>query len=126
MNYLIDTNILLWYFENNENLKDEIMSIIDDENNLIFISMATLWEIATKFSLGKLKLESNLDKIIDIINSTYGFSILSITEKHILFYSTLPFHHRDPFDRLIFAQSVVEGFELLYTDKIFDKYKITT
>ncbi|MDH4198856.1 MAG: type II toxin-antitoxin system VapC family toxin [Spirochaetia bacterium] len=123
MKYLIDTNLLLWFAEGNEQIPIRIRELLLDEKSIIYVSMATLWEIAIKQSLGKLKIPCPLEVFLDEIRWKYNFLILSIDESHILKQSNLPFYHRDPFDRLIFAQSIVENLEFLYTDSVFDKYR---
>jgi PIN domain nuclease of toxin-antitoxin system len=123
MKYLLDTNIIIWYTEGNPMLPDAILEKIQIAENEIYVSIASLWEIAIKYSLGKLKLSEPLKQYFSNINQEYGISILSLSIKHILKQVELPFHHNDPFDRLIFAQSVTEKVELLYTDKIFDLYR---
>lgn len=123
MNYLIDTNILLWFSQNDSRLTKEYKSQILNINSGIFVSMASLWEISIKFSLQKLKLPVALEIYINDIKLKYDFQILPIKIEHIIKQASLSFHHRDPFDRLIFAQSLVEEVEFLYSDKIFDLYK---
>lgn len=123
MNYLADSNILIWFFENNSKLPAKFREILLDSRNSIFISIASLWEISLKYGIQKLKLPVPLSVFIDEIENRYDFSILPVKAAHILFQTDLPFHHRDPFDRLIYAQSVIENLEFLYTDSIFDQYR---
>lgn len=123
MNCLIDTNILLWFAEKNPQLPNEFLQLLLDESINIYVSMASLWEISIKYSFEKLKLPASLESFIDDLQYQYNFIILPITEKHLIKQASLPFHHRDPFDRLIYAQSVVENLDFLYTDIVFDLYK---
>ncbi len=85
--------------------------------------MASLWEIAIKLSLGKLKLKIPFEKFVELVEDN-GFKILSITFEHALNVSKLEFHHRDPFDRLIISQGIVEDIPIITADTTFDKYKI--
>ena len=124
MNYLIDTNVLLVYLEGEELLNADMMSKIDSDDNTIFVSAASLWEIAIKSSMGKVQLKRGFDETLSVITNSREWKILEIKPKHLSMVHKLPFHHSDPFDRLIFAQSVSEGMELLHTDPVFDSYKM--
>jgi PIN domain nuclease of toxin-antitoxin system len=123
MDLLIDTNAFLWFCEDNPKLSSIAKKYIENSSNTSFISMASLWEIAIKISLGKMKLKIPFDKFIYLVEEN-GFEILSITFEHTLVISKLEFHHRDPFDRLIIAQGIVEDIPIISTDSAFDKYKI--
>jgi PIN domain nuclease of toxin-antitoxin system len=123
MQYLLDTNVLLWYIQGDKRLPQSIQSFISNPENDILISAASIWEISIKYSLKQIELFPDLESYMEkyILNGLY--KIINIGSEHAMYVSKLPFHHRDPFDRLIFAQSVIERIELLYTDHIFDKYK---
>jgi len=123
MKCLIDTNVMIWFTEDSPLLPEYIRELIIDDDNEIYVSIASLWEIAIKHSLGKLDLKINLDDFFTILRDSFCFNFLSINTEHILLQSNLPFHHRDPFDRMIYAQGVVENMEFLYTDKVFDLYR---
>ncbi len=108
MKYLIDTNILLWYSSDDHHLPCNIKSLIDSNVNEIYVSIISLWEIALKYSIGKLRLDCPLSEFFDSIENAW----ISNTYSHrgaIIYSANLPFHHNDPFDRLIFSQSMVEG-----------------
>ena len=122
MKYLIDTNILLWYINGDEQLPNEFEKIIDNSESEIFISIASLWEITIKVSKGSLVIQDNLDMFFRKNIETAGINILPIELKHLLMLKQLPFIHRDPFDRLIFSQAESENLKFLYTDIIFDNY----
>jgi len=87
---------------------------------MIFFSIASLWEIAIKQSIGKLKINKAIQEIIPL-----GISILDIKIPHVKIISDLPFHHKDPFDRMIIAQAINEKLIVLTDDKQFNKYDIT-
>ena len=123
MRYLIDTNLLLWFIEDNPKLPNQVFDILSDGKSEIFISILSLWEISIKYSLGKLKLPRSLDEIFSEISDEDYFHIIPVKQSHLLKQATLPFYHRDPFDRLIFAQAKIEKLKFLYTDDIFDKYE---
>ncbi len=126
MRLLLDTNIVLFFQQNSDRLSSEWKHSILDADNEKFISMATIWEVAIKFSLGKLSLDDGLEAWISDIETEEELFLLPIMESHILQSAKLPFIHRDPFDRLIFAQSVTEDMELLSTDSVFDRYREVT
>jgi len=103
MQLLIDTHILIWFLEGNKLLPKLRRQIIANPQNDIFVSIASLWEIAIKISIGKLTLAKPLADIIKQI-TIENIEILLIVPEHTLQVSALPFHHRDPFDRIIIAQ----------------------
>ena len=123
MDLLLDTNAFLWFCEDNAKLSSIGKQYIENPNNTSFISMASLWEIAIKMSLGKLKLKIPYKKFVELVEDN-GFKILSITFEHTLNVSKLEFHHRDPFDRLLISQGIVEDIPIITADSTFDKYKI--
>ena len=123
MKYLIDTNILLMFILDDDRLNSLHRDIIISDENRIFTSIASFWEIGIKHSLGKLELSISLAELFDIIEYKTGIETIPVKKEHILKLANLPFFHRDPFDRLIYVQSITEELEFLYTDAIFDKYK---
>ena len=98
-------------------------SIIDRQNSL-FLSLASIWEIQIKVALGKLDLKGDLATIVDIQIEQNSIQLLPIDLKHIYALSNLPPHHRDPFDRLLIAQSQIEKMTLATVDSAFDRYEI--
>lgn len=123
MRYLLDTNIFLWYIAGDMKLPDNHLKIIDDLENDIWLSLASLWEITIKVSKGTLDIDDDLENFfkINVLDAEIG--VLQIEPSHLVYLHRLPFLHRDPFDRLIFAQSMIEKLAFLYTDKIFDEYR---
>lgn len=124
MRLLIDTQILIWFLEGNNLLSKSRHQIISNSKNEVFVSIASLWEMAIKISTGKLILAKPLADVINQI-AAETIEILAILPEHTLQVSTLPFHHRDPFDRIIIAQSQYENLELMSKDKEFLSYGIT-
>ena len=102
MKYLIDTHIFIWFVENLPNLSQSIKNLIEDENNEIFISIASLWEISIKTSINKLQLNRKYEEILDVLKDN-SIEILPIDFAHTVENNHLPFYHRDPFDRIIIA-----------------------
>ena len=117
MKYLLDTHVLLWWLADDEALSDRAREAIANRTNLIFLSAASLWEIVIKQSLGKLELPSNWIESI----AEESFTRLPIQWEHALAVRNLPELHRDPFDRLLLAQCVVEDLTFITHDaKLFD------
>lgn len=123
MRYLLDTHILIWFSAKSKELSDSARKAIEDsENSSYFISIASLWEIAIKHNLGKIKLEIPLSGYKKLIEENY-FEFLPISFEHILAVSSLPLHHRDPFDRILISQAMEENLTIISRDKNFRLYK---
>jgi PIN domain nuclease of toxin-antitoxin system len=121
MRILIDTHILIWHLEGDEQLSPDRRSLISNPTNSIFISIASFWEIAIKSSIGRLSLSRPIEEIYAEIDHSTS-TILSIERNHTLEVSRLPFHHRDPFDRMIIAQAQVELLDVMTSDGVFADY----
>lgn len=125
MKYLLDTHAFLWFIAGDERLSTNARALIENDNNQLFLSLASIWEMAIKKSLGRLILpEPFADFIIEQI-SVNGFHLLGITFSHVSKIGTLPFHHRDPFDRLIVCQSITENLPVISKDQFFSSYDIS-
>ena len=123
MNNLIDTHALIWFLNGDNDLSDKAKKAIEAEDAINFISIASLWEISIKISLGKLELKTPFSKISELLDNN-GFQILPITFEDTLILSTLPFHHRDPFDRIIISQSLNNKLTIISKDRYFDEYQV--
>ena len=123
MELLIDTHILIWFLEGNKSLSKPRRQIISDSQNDVFVSIASLWEIAVKISLGKLTLAQPFADVIKQI-AVQNIEVLPILPQHTLQVSVLPFHHRDPFDRIIVAQSQSENLPIVTNDIEFSHYGV--
>lgn len=124
MKYLLDTHALLWIAINDPNLSFKTKDIYLNAENEIFFSMASIWELAIKSSINKISFEKDLEEFIDTHIKGNNIEVLKIELPHLLRIESLPFHHRDPFDRLIIAQAIENNLIILSSDKVFDKYKI--
>jgi PIN domain nuclease of toxin-antitoxin system len=122
--YLIDTHTLLWIVTNDPKLSAKAKDLYLDSENEIFISMASIWELSIKSSLGKISLEQPLDEFVDEHVKGNDIRILKIELSHVLRIENLPFYHRDPFDRLIISQSIEDNIPIIGSDKTFDSYPI--
>ena len=121
MNLILDTHAFIWYIEGSEELSLIARNHIEDPQNQCFASIVSLWEMSIKISLGKLEMQGPFHSILEDIGGN-GFSILSITFTHTLLNIHLNWFHKDPFDRLLIAQSMAEKMSLISRDIIFDAY----
>ena len=125
MKLLFDTHAFLWFVLNDPSLSPIDRDLIIDPLNEIFLSPATHWEIAIKISIGKYQLPGPFESWINIQIQTNDFQILPIEVAHTAIVTTLPFHHKDPFDRLLISQSLVEKTSIISIDGIFDSYGVS-
>ena len=123
MNYLIDTHILIWFIEGDEKLSQNAQELITNPVNNIYISQASLWEMTIKISIGKLSLSISLSDL-ELFLSSNQFQILETRFRHYEILQYLPFHHQDPFDRLIIAQAKAEDYILITSDNRFKLYDV--
>ena len=123
MRILLDTHVLIWYLDGNIALEQKHRQLILNPANQIFVSAASLWEISIKVSLGKLKTSGSLTELIAQLDRQ-SIDILTISPGHVLQVAVLPFHHRDPFDRMLVAQAQVEFMSLISYDPSFGSYGI--
>lgn len=124
MRLLLDTHSFLWYVLDDPRLSPTARQVIDDESSEILISPASFWEIAIKISLGKYSLTVPYATFWNSGIEGNGFRILPIDVRHTAALIDLPYHHRDPFDRLIIAQAMVENIPVLSGDTPLDAYPI--
>jgi PIN domain nuclease of toxin-antitoxin system len=121
MNLLIDTHILLWWLDNAARLNHETREAIQEPANRVFVSAATIWEIAIKSASGKLDVPTNLDAALEHSR----FQELPIRFSHAVAAGRLPEHHRDPFDRMLIAQAQCEKLTLVTHDERIRRYEVT-
>ncbi len=123
MNLLLDTNTFIWFINGDNDLPEQTKNKIIDTNNKIFLSIASLWEIAIKITLDKLNIKEGFDKISEfLINNE--IDILPITFEHLQILLKLKYYHRDPFDRIIITQGISEDIQIATNDKNFVKYSV--
>ena len=123
MNYLLDTHALIWFLNGDKSLSTKAWKAIESSEATNFVSIVSLWEIAIKISLDRLDLKTSFENIgEEIINN--NFQMLPITFQDTLVLSSLPFHHRDPFDRLLISQGINNKFTLISKDEYFESYKV--
>ena len=122
--FLLDTQVFIYALNTPELIPAKTRAIYDIPENEFYLSMASIWEMGIKASLGKLKFASPLKKIIQTSVQETGLKILPIRADHIYLVETLPFHHKDPFDRIIAAQALVENMPLISIDSACDAYDV--
>ena len=124
MRVLLDTHAFLWWITDDASLSPRAREIIGDGNNVLFLSAASAWEIAIKVGLGRLALPGRLERFIPEQLALNAIDSLPVQLSHALHVSNLPNHHRDPFDRMLVAQSQLENLPLLSADPRLAQYAI--
>ena len=124
MRLLLDTHAFLWWVGAGRTLSRRARSAIGSGRNECFVSIATAWEIAIKVSLGSLRVEGSLNRFLPDQIAANGFQPLPIDLRHAARVATLPFHHRDPFDRLLVAQALEEELAVVTADPVFAEYGV--
>jgi PIN domain nuclease of toxin-antitoxin system len=125
MRLLLDTHSFLWFITGDERLSQTARELVEDSSNQPWLSIASLWEIAIKTSIGRLELARPFGELIPEQMNLNGIEALDIRVEHLAQVVQLPFHHRDPFDRLLIAQAQIEDMPIVGSDALFDAYAIT-
>lgn len=124
MKLLLDTHTFLWFIGGDERLSPQARALIEDLNNDVYLSVASLWEMAIKVSLGRLQLAQPFETLIPHHLGLNHIALLGIAVSHAATVAALPFYHRDPFDRLLAAQARMEQMSLVSRDAVFDAYGV--
>jgi PIN domain nuclease of toxin-antitoxin system len=126
LNSLLDTHSLIWFALDDPRLSEKARAWIEDTENKVAISMATLWEIAIKVSIGKLPLNRPFEDFVAECLEDQLFSLLPIETSHTIFLASMPFPpgHKDPFDRMLIAQAIVENIPIIGVDAASDAYPV--
>jgi PIN domain nuclease of toxin-antitoxin system len=124
MRLLLDTHTFLWFVLGDSRCSQKARELIENEANEKWLSPASHWELAIKISLGKYTLPIPFEEFIQRAATNNGFLFLPIEPSHTALLTTMPYHHRDPFDRLMIAQATAERMQLLSADPAFDAYSI--
>jgi PIN domain nuclease of toxin-antitoxin system len=122
---LLDTHAFLWWVDGAPGLGRRARAAVSNPDNEVFVSIASCWELAIKISLGKLRISQNLDRFVPEQLRLNGFSLFAIELRHVVGVAGLPFHHRDPFDRLLAAQALRDQLTIVSADRVFRKYGVT-
>jgi len=123
MNALLDTHIFLWYLQGNPFLSDALRDAIESEENTLYFSIISLWEIAIKLRINKLDLQRPFSALQEELKEL-KISTLPVSFADAEIYLTLPLHHRDPFDRIIIAQAIYHKLSLISRDAVLDAYPV--
>jgi len=122
MKVLLDTHVWLWMQAEPEKLGAVARELIDDEQNELLLSAASVWEIAIKVGAGRLRLPEPVTRYVPSRMQSSGVSALTVSHAHAAGVAALPSHHKDPFDRLLVAQALVESVPILSSDAQLDAY----
>jgi len=122
--YLLDTSVFLWALAAPGKLNRRARQLLSNQREGLFLSAASAWEIGLKFGLGKLELPEPLTKCVPKWMLSSGIRALDISHLHALAVGDLPFHHQDPFDRMLIVQATMEEMVLLTADRMFEKYGV--
>ena len=120
MALLLDTHVLLWATGEPARLSPKIRDLIDAPASVVYVSMATVWELGIKANLGRLALPEGYFRSLPEI----GYRLLAVEVPHVEAYRMLPSYHRDPFDRMLIAQAQVEGLTLVTNDREIERYGV--
>ena len=124
MKLLLDRHAFLYWDMQKERLSDKALELLDDLQNDLYLSLASIWEIQIKLQIGKLSLKLPLPTTIQAHQQANQLQLLNIKPVHIYNLNQLPFHHKDPFDRMLLSQAMTEGFSLLSKDTMFAAYSV--
>lgn len=124
MNLLLDTHSILWFADDSPQMPEALKVLIESDECTTFVSIASVWEIAIKVSLGKLQLSAPIEVFVAALFQRNGFQLLPIRVEHALRVAVLPFHHKDLFDRILVAQSLVEAMPIASVDTALDAYGV--
>ncbi len=124
MNLLSDTHSFIWSFSNTKKLSPLAAQAFKNPTNQIFLSVASVWEMQIKIALGKMVFNDTLENILSEQQTVNGIQILPVQLSHALYLENLPPHHKDPFDRLLISQAIVENMTLVSADANVAKYQV--
>jgi PIN domain nuclease of toxin-antitoxin system len=124
MKFIADTNALIWFITDSPRLSSTAKNLLEAAESERFLSIASIWEISIKAGLGRLSFAKPIEEFLPDQIARNQFALLNISLSHALHVEKLPLHHRDPFDRMIVAQSFVENIPVLSSDEAFDAYGI--
>ncbi len=123
MHLLLDTHAWLWFVKGDGRLSDDASRAIQDDRNRLYLSVASVWEVAIKTAIKKMTWNEPLE--VFVAREVKPFRILQISIEHAIVTSSLPLHHRDPFDRILAAQALRRRLTLVSRDSVFDSYGVT-
>jgi PIN domain nuclease of toxin-antitoxin system len=125
MRLLLDTHAFLWFIQGSQSLSETARNLIEDQGNQKLLSIASLWEMSIKVSIGKLDVGMTIAELLSREVYGNGFEVLAIQANHLDELTKLVFHHKDPFDRLMIAQALTERMPVVTRDKAFGRYPVS-
>lgn len=125
MNLLSDTHAFIWSFSNTKKLSPTAAREFKNPANQVFLSVASVWEMQIKIKLNKMVFNDTLENIINEQQTVNNIQILPVQLSHALYLENLPLHHKDPFDRLLISQAIVENMTLVSADASFTNYQVS-
>lgn len=123
MRYLLDTHVAIWIFQNKSQLSQNAITVLDDLSADLYVSIASLWEIAIKLSIGKLEFAGGISGFLATIGQN-DIEIVGMLPEHVRHVAVLPFLHRDPFDRLLVATAIAEDMSIITADENIHRYGV--
>lgn len=124
MKLLLDTHVFIWWADQPEKLSPTALAALEDEDNALFLSVASVWEMQIKIQLGRLKLRAELTELVESQREANDVQILPVALIHVLALDALPLHHKDLFDRLLIAQSIEEDATFVTADSKLSAYAV--
>ena len=124
MKYLLDTHAILWISNDDPRLTKKVREIYLKADHEMFISLASIWEMAIKISIKKLRVKNSLNYFVDNEIFNNNIKIINIELDHLFYLSNLPLHQRDPFDRLIISQAIERKLPIISAESFFDLYPV--
>lgn len=124
MKLLADTHAFIWSFSDTKKLPPMVAAALKNPSHQVFLSVASVWEMQIKIRLGQMVFPDTLANIIQEQQFINGIEILPVQLSHALYLENLPYHHKDPFDRLLISQAIVENMTLISADKVFSQYPV--
>lgn len=124
MKILIDTHVFIWWTGDVKKLSSQVYDLLVDPNTDVMLRIVSIWEMQIKFSLGKLQLKTSLSQLVDDEVKANRIELLPLSLSHIYTLHSLPLHHRDPFDRMLIAQSMNTDLQIVSVDEKFDFYGV--
>ena len=122
MNLLLDTHIFIWAYQTPHKLTPTVLNALNNPANTLILSVVSVWEMQIKAQIGKLHLPLPVEQFVTLQRNLNNIRSLPVFERHVWTLSTLPMHHKDPFDRLLIAQAISENWWLVTADSVFAKY----
>lgn len=125
MRLLLDSHVFVWMHDQPNKLSPAVKNALTDPANQIFLSVASAWELQIKIILGKFGLSDKLENVITQQRQANNLQMIPVELSHILYLENIPFHHKDPFDRILIAQAAAENMTLVSADRHFSNYKVS-